>query len=248
MTTYQAEYPEPCAVVGCHERGQAFACPYDGLRHGHGCIHYNCHHEPHFAPASKLTFLPEGWHRICPKHYWQIVAELRLAEQERFATLAKGRIAAGALCRGLRALVAAGCLMLAVGCGGTRFDGLTFSEGDSGAALEAESDAAPEASSDAAFVDSHAEAAPEAKACPTIQIVDSVYAQNCGTPASLVHLAPMCNGETTCTYVVNFNYDPGFDPSPGCPKDLTIHYRCGDEVKTIYEAAEATVVELTCVC
>jgi len=55
-----------CAVSGCEHRGIPQVCLYDGRRHHHGCIHYDC-------DAAKMTrhglMFREGWGLLCPSHY-----------------------------------------------------------------------------------------------------------------------------------------------------------------------------------
>jgi hypothetical protein len=63
-----------CAVVGCENEGQPFACIYDGGFHRHGRIHYN------YVP-SELLFR-EGWHLVCFKHYEFLRQELRKHAEE----------------------------------------------------------------------------------------------------------------------------------------------------------------------
>lgn len=65
-----------CAVVGCEEQGAPQVCPYDGAKHGHGRIHYNCHRYQHFAPKSKLRFRNDQWRLLCERHYQQVLREL----------------------------------------------------------------------------------------------------------------------------------------------------------------------------
>lgn len=55
-----------CAVEGCEDQGHAQVCVYDGRRHHHGCIHYDCG----AAEVTKhgLTFR-DGWGWLCEAHY-----------------------------------------------------------------------------------------------------------------------------------------------------------------------------------
>lgn len=91
-------------------------------------------------------------------------------------------------------------------------------------------------------------------ACTVIQVVGSVYANNCGTPTPLNGVAGACDGETDCTYDFAFAVDPGFDPKPGCPKDLTVTYLCVDGLgetrgsKSAYTPPDAATTKLECGC
>lgn len=67
-----------CAVVGCSEPGRPQVCPYDGRRHGHGAVHYDCG-----SPPSALTFHEDDWYWVCDTHYAVLVEERRAFEAER---------------------------------------------------------------------------------------------------------------------------------------------------------------------
>ena len=59
-----------CAVVRCFKRPRPRVCPYDGTRHGHGAIHYDCGY-----PESSLKFRTGDWFWICDEHYLVCAAE-----------------------------------------------------------------------------------------------------------------------------------------------------------------------------
>ena len=56
-----------CAVAGCAAPGRPQLCLWDGRRHRHGRIHYECH----AAALSEhgLTFRSGGWYLVCDTHY-----------------------------------------------------------------------------------------------------------------------------------------------------------------------------------
>jgi hypothetical protein len=60
-----------CAVVGCSREGRPQICPYDGSRHHHGRIHYDCGY-----PKHSVAFHEGTWDLICDVHY-KVVTEER---------------------------------------------------------------------------------------------------------------------------------------------------------------------------
>lgn len=91
--------------------------------------------------------------------------------------------------------------------------------------------------------------------CSHIEVVSTTYAANCGNAVQLEHVDDQCDGAADCTYAVDFKVDPGFDPASGCPKDLTVSYRCVEdgtgkmlENKAAYTPAEAYSITLECGC
>jgi len=72
-----------CAVLGCDEPGRPQVCPYDGSRHGHGAIHYDCGY-----PKSALEFHKGDWYWICNGHYAVVCAERRAFESANAAARA----------------------------------------------------------------------------------------------------------------------------------------------------------------
>lgn len=68
-----------CAVIGCPNPGQSHVCPYDGVRHHHGRIHYDCGY-----PKHSVEFHPDAWDYVCYVHY-----ELLKREREEFVRAKK---------------------------------------------------------------------------------------------------------------------------------------------------------------
>jgi hypothetical protein len=69
-----------CAVEGCEHRGGPQRCIYDGSRHHHGCIHYDCTAAQNTTHG--LTFR-DGWGWLCPSHYAVLVSAQKRHEQAR---------------------------------------------------------------------------------------------------------------------------------------------------------------------
>jgi len=59
-----------CAVDGCFQDPKSHVCPYDGGRHGHGAIHYDCGY-----PEHSVKFRKGDWFWICNEHYDLCVRE-----------------------------------------------------------------------------------------------------------------------------------------------------------------------------
>ena len=85
----------------------------------------------------------------------------------------------------------------------------------------------------------------------TIQVFSGSYGANCGAAWANAtwNLAPACNGQTTCSYSVN--YGVLGDPVPGCAKDFWAQWACGRDPMShwAYASAEAglgSVVTLQC--
>jgi hypothetical protein len=85
---------------------------------------------------------------------------------------------------------------------------------------------------------------------PVIQVLTAIYAANCGTPTTIEDVFTDCNDQPSCTYTLNYSVDPGYDPAPGCAKDLTVTWTCNDGKPThkLYFPGEAdgAVVNLAC--
>lgn len=90
--------------------------------------------------------------------------------------------------------------------------------------------------------------------CTHVKIVNTTYANNCGTPTPLSKIDDACDGKAACVYNFSWFYDPGFDPAPGCPKDLNVDYLCLDDgqnviaSKSSYSPPEAVQAKLECGC
>lgn len=90
--------------------------------------------------------------------------------------------------------------------------------------------------------------------CTHIEVVSATYANNCGKPVQLNNVDENCDGKASCAYDFVYFVDPGFDPAPGCPKDLNVIYECVDGMavshgsKSAYVPPEALHVELECGC
>lgn len=61
-----------CAVVDCIAPGMPHRCPWDGQRHHHGCVHYDCQAAQPAVARSGLEFRP-GWGLLCSYHYAALV-------------------------------------------------------------------------------------------------------------------------------------------------------------------------------
>lgn len=90
--------------------------------------------------------------------------------------------------------------------------------------------------------------------CTHVEVVKSVYAANCNASTPLNNVDDVCDGKADCTYNFAFAVDPGFDPAPGCPKDLTVTYTCVDDAggvlgsKSAYTPPDAFTTHLECGC
>jgi hypothetical protein len=92
--------------------------------------------------------------------------------------------------------------------------------------------------------------------CATIVVKSAIYAANCGAPTTVSSVAATCNGQQQCSYTMNYQVDPGFDPAYECAKDMTVEYDCVAAAavvasKSAYappEAGNGSVLNLECTC
>jgi hypothetical protein len=87
-----------------------------------------------------------------------------------------------------------------------------------------------------------------APASATIHVVSATYGSNCGAPQNndQSNLAAACDGQTTCSYVVN---NRNGDPAPHCAKDYRASYQCAGGLKTVYHGKtvnEGYAIRLSC--
>jgi hypothetical protein len=94
--------------------------------------------------------------------------------------------------------------------------------------------------------------AADAEICPvtTIEVKSAIYAASCGKATTLTTITTECDGLVKCEYMMSNAKDPGSDIAPGCWKDLSIVYNCGDETKSVYhdKTWDDLVVVLDCGC
>ena len=74
---------------------------------------------------------------------------------------------------------------------------------------------------------------PSAGTAPTIRVVSAKYGVNCRANYNVARVATECNGKTECHGIIDNRY-AGHDPAPGCGKDFTIDYFCGNTSKRTY--------------
>lgn len=67
----------------------------------------------------------------------------------------------------------------------------------------------------------------------TIKVVSATYGANCGTRYNVARVSRDCDGKPECSGIITNDY-AGHDPAPGCGKDFTIVYTCGDTSKKAY--------------
>lgn len=87
-------------------------------------------------------------------------------------------------------------------------------------------------------------------ATPAIAVTSATYGANCGAPSGNVtsFLQTTCTGAQSCDYTVDYKVIG--DPVPGCAKEYTAEWTCGDGVpQTVTVAAEAgfgSIAALSC--
>ncbi len=64
---------------------------------------------------------------------------------------------------------------------------------------------------------------------PPIRVLSATYGGNCGAEAGNVtgDLASVCDGRPICAYTIDIRRLG--DPSPGCPKNYSAQWQCGDD-------------------
>lgn len=65
-----------------------------------------------------------------------------------------------------------------------------------------------------------------APTCFTIDVQSATWGANCGATTPLQSVTTQCEGKNNCTYTMNVDQDPGFDPASGCWKDIDVDYNC----------------------
>jgi hypothetical protein len=85
---------------------------------------------------------------------------------------------------------------------------------------------------------------------PGIRVLSATYGENCGATVgnSTYDVINDCSGQMSCNYVVDYTHLG--DPAPGCAKQFTLKFRCGNGgVRSLTLAAEAglgSVAPLSC--
>jgi len=82
-----------------------------------------------------------------------------------------------------------------------------------------------------------------------IRVIAATYGANCRARYGNVtdHLAEICNGKAECEYVIDFRVIG--DPAPGCAKDYSAEWECGDDERGSVSAraeASGTGIVLRC--